>query len=799
MYDQQVADHLPLPEGQQLDSRRLRGNPVPARPVRRASRGARLLQELGVLESELQTGGTQVDTDEPSFEVVLKLRGSSRLESGPLNGVNLTVLGEGESWTYAVWSNRDSRERLGILLGEYMQTEQDQQNPNWDHPATWATLLDRIEDIELYGADDRTDPELDLLDFERPQAVDVLLWPAGTPSVAQQRINAVIVVIEAAQRRNDRLLVLAVDPRPQSTLIRVMADQQLLQSLLVETWVERVRPPLRALVIEASFSRPLPIPSLAPPSGEAVGVIDGVVVTGNPLLTDSVVAAAEFPRGHIFAAVDSHGTGVASVASYGCLDFCVNEGSPGHPHPIVSARVLDPKGLELEVAGISHQTITDAMRWMVENHGIRVINISINRRYASDGLLRSELSAAIDEAARELDVVVVIPTGNRAPADRPARGWLEGYPHYFDEGESRIADPGDAALALTVGSIAGRDVPGGRFSADLLAVSPARHASPFTRTGPVRCPSASGVMKPEFAHVGGNWAMYDNNNLPIVDDPNLGVVVASPPRSGRYVQSTTGTSFAAPAVAHEVARLATRYPEASANLLRALTALSARPTQPKTREFDVLHVSAYGQPEAGRVLESEGSRAVLTIEAIIHTNSVVVHELPVPYDFARGGSKRTLRVALAFDPPVRRGRREYLAGQMSVQFVRGMTLQEVVKTYAQQPSVKQAKDDSSIRRVDLPTGKLRPNLEPGPSRLEWNTLIRRDFIHGAWDPDDENYYLVVTHNLSPWTAAQRRQYAEQNYALAVQLADEERLDLDLHGQISVLLRARGRVRGRVRG
>lgn len=794
-----MANHLPLPPGRPLSSRRVRGNPLPPRPVQRASHAALLQRSLTEIEESITDSGI-ADDEELDTRIVLKISGATRLDTGPFRGLNLINLGEGSGWTYAVLSDREARAALGSLLSEYAGTQQGAVEQDWDHPQSWAILLDDIDGIELYGPEDRKDPEIDNLEFTGVEVIDVLLWPSNSDRVAKERVQEILSLIEQAERRNPALEILSVDSRPQTTVVRVAADRELTQNLLDEAWAERVRPPLRPHITDSRVSQAaIPI-SLQPASGESIGVVDGLAVTANPLLGSTVVASQSFPDRWIFSDPDSHGTEVCSIASRGSLDFIVTGEEPPPAHPIVSARVFDTESDTLVIAGQAHETIPQAITWMVREHGVRVVNLSINRNYAIDTLLRSELTAALDEVSRNLNVVLVISSGNMI--QRPSEGWLEGYPRYLSHADAGVADPGDAALAITVGSIAHRDIPGGRFAEHLVSIAPAGGASPFTRTGPVHGPNRAGVLKPEFVHNGGNWAQYDNDSPPVVDDPNIGVLTAMPPRSGRLLCTKTGTSYAAPAVAREVARIATRYPGASANLLRALTALSARlPNTSSPGGIDPLVISAYGQPEADRVLESSGPCAILTIDALMQTNSVVIHPLPIPYDFARGRSRRSLRVALAFDPPVRRSRREYIAGQMTIQLVCGLSFVEVERTYQRQPSRAEAQANPTLQRIDLPAGRFRPTLHPGSSRLEWNTLIRRDFIHGAWDPDDENYFLVVTHNLSPWTLAQRRSYSDQRYALAVQVVDEERLDLDVHGQISALLRAEARAtaRGRIRG
>jgi hypothetical protein len=790
-----MADHLPLPPGRPLTSRRRGPTPTGDRVVKRDAHATGLSAQLRDVETTaLADAEAGTDVEELDTRIVLKLRGATRLNTGPFRGLGLTKLGEGAGWTYAVLSTHESRELLGEILREYSGT--DPATPiDWDHPQSWADLLDTIEDIALYGPEDRYDRELDTLTFDRRELLDVVLWPSADPADAQTRVIAIETLVRVAARDDSAIRVVAVDPRPQTTVVRVNADRALLDRLLAESWVERVRPPLRPEVTLADLANATITVPLPEPDGEPIGIVDGLAVTANPLLHGAITDVKGFPEGHVYGGPDDHGTGVAGAAVWGDLEFLVRQKSPSRtPRPVVNARVLEFDGRSNAVVGQPHVTIAEAIRWLVREHRVRVVSISINRNQPADGLLPSELTTTLDELARELDLLIVVSTGNRRTV--PANGWLHGYPGYLLDTDAVIAEPADAALAVTVGSLARRDVPGGAHTSSLVAIAPTAGPSPFTRSGPTRGKGASGTLKPEFVHHGGNWAHDHQLNQLGLKDPGISVITAIPPRGTRFIGVDNGTSYAAPAVAHEAARIATRYPDASANLLRALLALSARvPEKSAIAGIDPLRTCGYGVPNAERVLESGGANAILTIDATMTTNSVVIHRVPIPYQFAEGSGQRLFRVALAFDPPVRRSRREYIAGAMSVELVRGLDETEVERRYRLQPSVREAEDDPKLTRLDLPKGRLRPQLAPPATRVASNTLIRRDFDYKTWDPDDDHYFLVVSHDLSPWTDKQKKQYPTQRYALAVHIADEQRTNLDLHNLIRAQLRTRLRAGG----
>jgi hypothetical protein len=134
---------------------------------------------------------------------------------------------------------------------------------------------------------------------------------------------------------------------------------------------------------------------------------------------------------------------------------------------------------------------------------------------------------------------------------------------------------------------------------------------------------------------------------------------------------------------------------------------------------------------------------------------------------------------------------------MYFEFVRSHSLEEVIATYEAQPSAEEMARDSNLTKLELPKGRARPDMNPPRTKLSTNTLIRRDFS-GAWLPEDEDYFLVVFHDHSPWSDPQKRAYETQDYAISIELLDSSRVDLDLHSLIELQLRAQGRQRERLR-
>ena len=79
-------------------------------------------------------------------------------------------------------------------------------------------------------------------------------------------------------------------------------------------------------------------------------------------------------------------------------------------------------------------------------------------------------------------------------------------------------------------------------------------------------------------------------------------------------------------------------------------------------------------PDKTRAVESGRSRVVLLHDGEMAVDTAVIHSIPVPPLFSTGKADRTITIAVACDPPVRRQRREYTAGHIALDFYRGMTI-----------------------------------------------------------------------------------------------------------------------------
>ncbi|MFJ8960549.1 S8 family peptidase [Lentzea sp. NPDC102401] len=751
----------------------------------RGSHGAHLQQELSQVVAAPRRLNAGVDPD-----LVFKIKSVARPKDGLLEDRGLQVLGETVNYTYFVLSS-DEGATLGAALRRYTSA------------GTLSSLLDLIEDIEPYGPEDRRGPGLALPLPAGSFLVDIEIWPSGSYQEAQRRAGVVETVIPIS---GGRQLLRSISAR--RSVIRAQVNETGLNDLLSVSVVEQVRtPPVPFLDfrdwrnLAASELTRVEVPSAT------VGVLDDAPAVGHPLLAGLVHSVDLVgPADYAWQQPGDHGTEVVGRVLFPRLHEQLRDVEAITAHGSVRvARILEPDPQNLAGAprfatrSFPHDLVEEGIRHLHKEYGVKVFNLSIGYSEPFNDVHLGALTEVIDELARELDIVIVVPTGN-VSAINPFSGETpsghhvgDDYPAYLDTPEHRIAEPAPAALAITVGSVAlsgaVAELPN-RLA--WKAIAEAGNISPFSRTGPGIGVNKRRRNKPDVVHYGGNFAMNDSG-IVVPNDPGAGVVsTAFNPATGQMFKSCNGTSYAAPAVARAAADVQQEYPDASANLIRALVALGAKLPDPANNVVNETRRSArfgLGLPGINRAIVSDRQCATMTYDGNMPVDTVRIHPVPVPEIFRRGsGGERYITIALAFDPPVRRQRREYLAATMQVDLYRDVSLADLEEILRKQ----QATDS-----LDLIKDRRRPKLLPGSDSVSSATLqLRKWTAKNSFVNDDEVFYVAVTHRAATW-ARDNAAYKEQSYALTVTLEDRNLVQADLYQMLTQQVRVPARLRIRV--
>ncbi|MCP3397192.1 S8 family serine peptidase [Bradyrhizobium sp. CCGB20] len=95
----------------------------------------------------------------------------------------------------------------------------------------------------------------------------------------------------------------------------------------------------------------------------------------------------------------------------------------------------------------------------------------------------------------------------------------------------------------------------------------------------------------------------------------------------------SGTSFAAPLISYKAAMPFENFPDASANLIRALLALSAEHPGSaidclRNDDDAIYNLLGYGLPDVARALESEDNHVIMFAEDTLAADEFAVYEVP---------------------------------------------------------------------------------------------------------------------------------------------------------------------------
>lgn len=274
-----------------------------------------------------------------------------------------------------------------------------------------------------------------------------------------------------------------------------------------------------------------------------------------------------------------------------------------------------------------------------------------------------------------------------------------------------------------------------------------------------------GAFKPDLVDYGGS-AVFDGMAQDIqCGDRRAAAGITT--LNHRYVQNlfsrVSGTSFSAPLVAFKAAAILEQFPGSSANFIRALMALSAEIPDASDVLFsrfsdgEKYSVVGSGLPDLESAVFSNDNRVVLTAEDSLEPDKFAIFEIPIPPEFHSTPGRRSIDVALAFDPPVRRTRRVYAGIGMQFDVVRGATEEEVAAAYR---AIGPEEDAAKLQ------GSQKCSLVPAVTLRKSGTLQRAKFTMTRRTPQYGDTYYLVVRCIGKWA---RQQIDSQRFAVGVML------------------------------
>jgi len=244
----------------------------------------------------------------------------------------------------------------------------------------------------------------------------------------------------------------------------------------------------------------------------------------------------------------------------------------------------------------------------------------------------------------------------------------------------------------------------------------------------------------------------------------------------------------------------------SANLVKAV--LGAATTSPcdgtwlrdpkREERKSKLRLVGFGRVVRELALECNAHDVMLIAEDELAVDDLQVYRVPIPESFVQHKGIRGLAISLAYDPPVRASRKEYLARTFWFEVLKTGDIDEIKRYLAKAPardesaSGSEEDDDGEGESGALPNA-LKVALKPAAGAVEWSTLqVRRKTWAVKPNTLPKDLYVCVKcqrrFNTSDGDAA-------QGYALAVRLWHGA-VDCNVYDVLKQTVRARQRARAR---
>lgn len=554
-------------------------------------------------------------------------------------------------------------------------------------------------------------------------------------------------------------------------------------------------------------------------------ILDSGVFSGNPLLSNVVVAEEEFDSTeNTTSDLNGHGTGVAGIVVYGDFDKCLNTKVFKPLVRICNGKIMhDENGNPcFPEDKRPEQLVKEAIAFFHKEYNCRIFNLSAgDLDHLYNGGRQFAWAEMLDQLARNLNIVIVVSAGN-VPEPylnefTSREKLLEKCRDQLFQSEHRLINPATSALSVTVGSITHFDEPEVVKNRSVrISVGQKDMMSVFTRIGK----GVNRAIKPELVAYGGNFAVTEmmrgrprwlKNDQKLLE-PTL--------HNGldKIFKGWCGTSFSTPHVTHIAARLERALEEQlnelpSANLIRSLLVNSARCT-PEMVEWaekstDALYTGktnpkqerrlrliGYGKADDS-LLYSNEKQVTLFAEDALELRSFHVYKIPVPKDFLINKFEKEIAISLAYDPITRLSRKDYLTNNLWFEVFRKIDENTLLQYKARKESGEDTEEDLN----NLPN-EYKADFSPGYTEIMKSTLQQRIWSKGKtggkdllWNDEEPYIYVMVT-------GKERFRYAEQelpqSYALAITFSYKGEQDIKLYTKLKNSVRVKERQRARTR-
>ncbi len=719
-------------------------------------------------------------------------------------GIHVLSVAEGKKGFWVVFSDDANLNQFKNKLLTYGSED----GPKYD----FFNAIESFQDIPIenkIGKNLRDKPLGETADF-----IDIELWKMTDP----QKNETFIQELKNAYTNLLTFRITDTLSTKSFVLLRIKLTKGIFNEIIELKEISRADRPSIPQFNPFEFTRPdISDIEFNEPSENATGilVIDSGVVSNHPMLEKCIGSEENFQSGETeLQDTVGHGTAVAGCAAYGDIDNCLRNKKFTPENWIFSAKVMyakkddtigsvsaryDPEKL------IEHQ-FKDAVESFLSNpeYHIKVINISLgncNEIWHKDYSRQLPLASLIDELAFTFpNVTFIVSAGNQHPLDiyDSIQEIIDNYPSYLTENQDfKLINPATAALALTVGSIAGivRIVQNQYGAEDIkTAIAEEHQPSPFTRSGT----GINGMIKPELVEYGGNIILSKvANSERITEDMGGKITLLNNKSTEDIINYDYGTSFSAPKLAYLAGKIANKYPQKSANFIKNMLLIgSDYPFNPnknfyntndnKKAETKHISVCGFGLSNYEKAINSYSNRTVLWDEGEIDLNQIKVYSLKLPEIFFLEEGKKKIIVTLTFNPETRSTRGDsYLGNRMEFHLFYSVNPQVLIEKYGV------ISEDTEQNDVPEDLKKYEINFFPGGNvrKAGCHQKAIKEYKREPKNRPASPISLVLL-NYNKWINDENRM---QDYCISVTFEHEK--EIELYNEIRVNVQARTRVIG----
>ncbi|MCY7810519.1 S8 family peptidase [Bacillus spizizenii] len=594
-------------------------------------------------------------------------------------------------------------------------------------------------------------------------------------------------------------------------LIKVVIKGSFINDLLTHSNVYFVDIPQNSIydienINQLSISE---LPNVEQPSDDSpmIGILDSGIIPTHPLLKGSVVASESF--GGIKSPFDQqgHGTMVAGIIQFGDLNNALGLKSFKLPFRLLNGRVTDENN-KFPDGKILVNVVKEAIEEFISEYNCNIFNLSLgDDRYPYEPNSKIDhWSYILDQIVHEYNVAIIVSAGNYAPYHHNG-GILERYyDDLLQDPMATLIPPALAVNCLTVGSKVKDDKP---YLSDKklqhIPVTGKEEASPFTRVGY----GYGNSIKPETIAYGGNYSLNTGTKHLNTSDRNLGILSTSlfNPSTGSWFETRSGTSFSAPYITRLIGLIKSRLPFAKGNLLRAIlintchseTKIKSsvyekfrnKELKPAQLKEKYSRIQGFGDVREKFLTNSYDHYVTMYYEGEMEINKVNIFEVPITEEIYSKKGKATLHVTLAYNPPCRDSRIDYMGVKITYELYRGLSLEEVTK-YTCKPDSDEFEKDKLPKHLK----KHKCSLDPSMQEISRGTILRSSHKISSSAASQQKYgdkYYLAVKCQEKWYSGPK----QQPYAVVISV-EHENEEAAIYEEVRGVLESRNRTRVRQR-